>query len=379
MPGEITRFDQFGFPDGLNRRIGEAGHDAPSHVQAACIPALLAGHDVFANADSGTGKTLAFVLPLLARLDFALRQPQALVLTATDETSIHIGEVFQEYAKYLPDFHVLPLYHQTSALQFRQLARGVHVIVGVPRRVMAHIDDHDLQLGSVQTVILDDADRVLQGGFLGDFRSILERTAATRQTAIFAATLSTQLLRLVRELLRKPVVVRGMEKSARIPSVRQRYWQVSRQSRLNALTRLFDVEPAFGAALVFVNDCAGAQKLAAKLNARGYAAAALDGDSSADLERQVAEQLHKGAIDIIVTTDLAAHELMPERLTHVISFDAPRDTTTYLRRLSHIAPSGSQRKMAILLITPHEMGLLHSLEKATLDSITPLALPERFR
>lgn len=379
MHGDIDRFDRFGFPAEISRRIGEAGHDAPSHVQAGCIPAILDGRDLFAHTDSGTGKTLAFVLPLLATLDLGQRQPQVLVLTSTDETTIHVGEVFQDYARYLPDFHVLPLYHQTSALQMRQLSRGVHVIVGVPRRVMAHIDDHGLILGSVKRVILDEADRILQGGFLGDFHSIVERTAAPRQTAIFSATLSANLLRLVREQLRKPVVVHGTEKLPSVPQVRQRYWQLSGQSKLNALTRLFDVEPALDAALVFANDNAGAQRLAAKLNARGYAAAAIDGDSPPDLGARVAAQLRAGAIDVVVSTDLAAEGLVSARVTHVISYDAPRDTTTYLHRLNHFDPAGSRKRMAILLVSPREMGLLHSLERATLDPITPLVLPERFR
>lgn len=372
------RFDQFGFSAALLRRLRESGHEIPSHVQVACIPPLLAGRDLLAHTDSGTGKTLSFVLPLLAGLDLACRQSQILVLTPTDETSLHVAEIFQEYARYLPDFHVLPIYHQSSAIQLRQLRRGTHVTVGTPRRIKYHLENNMLHLDRLKTVVLDEADEMLHVGFIEDIEWILGQVPAYHQTAIFAATLPKELRNLADRCLQKPLKVRGTEKSVAAPSVRQRYWQVGNQSKLNALMRLIEVEPGFDAALVFVHNKAGTMDLAEKLRARGYAAAALDGDTPPAPRERVIAQFGKGEIDIVVCTDSACDNVDVTRVTHVISYDVPCDAASHIHRIGHLAHP-AQHGTAILLVTPREMGMLHSIERATHQAIDVLVLPERFR
>jgi ATP-dependent RNA helicase DeaD len=374
MANQIARFDAFALPEPLTRRLGEFGLEIPSQLQAACIPPLLAGRDILAHADVGTGKTLAFVLPLLAALDLADRRPQALVLTPTDETSIHVAEVFQDLAKYLPDFHVLPIYQQTSSLQLRKLRRGVHVVVGVPRRILLHLDGSELSLEGLNTVVLDEADRILLGGFGTDVAALIDIAGRPRRTAIFAATLSKELLNLARDHLRKPLFVKGMEAVTPVGEVRQRHWQVSGHAKLGALTRLIDIEPTFDAALVFVHSGARAAIIAERLKARGYAAVALDGDDPA---RATAE-LARREVDVVVATDTSARDFVPARITHVISYDVPHDTATYVQRIALFDPA-ARRKNSILLVTTRELGLLHSLERATRAAIKPLTLPERVR
>jgi ATP-dependent RNA helicase DeaD len=374
MANQIARFDAFALPEPLTRRLGEFGLEIPSQLQAACIPPLLAGRDIIAHADVGTGKTLAFVLPLLAALDLADRRPQALVLTPTDETSIHVAEVFQDCAKYLPDFHVLPIYQQTSLPQLRKLRRGVHVVVGVPRRIQIHVDSGELKLARVDRVVLDEADRILLGGFAEDVAATLGSAPARRQMAIFTAGLSKELLNLARDHLQQPLFIKGIEQAAPVAEVRQRHWQVSSQAKLGALTRLIDIEPSFDAALVFVHSTARAAIIAERLKARGYAALALDGATHA----AVAAALDGREADIVVTTDLAAANFTPRRFTHVVSYDVPHDTATYVQRIAMLDPA-ARRRNSILLVTTRELGLLHSLERATQAAIKPLTLPERVR
>jgi ATP-dependent RNA helicase DeaD len=378
MQPRLERFDQFGFPPALMQRLGESGHEAPSHIQSICIPPLLAGRDLLAHTDTGTGKTLAFVLPMLANLDLACRQPQVVVLTPTDETSLHVAETFQEYAKYCSGFHVLPIYHQSATIQMRSLKRGTHIVVSTPRRIRHHIELNTLNLDYLKTVVIDEADEMVQRDFMGDIEWLLEQMPSPRQTAIFSATLPKELRQFARKFLRAPLSLRGTEKSATAPVIRQRYWQVESSSKLNALTRLIEVEPGFGAALVFVHSKAGAIDLVEKLNARGYAAAALDVDTPSPLRESVSEQFVAGSIDIVVCTDQGADQLDVTRVTHAVSFDLPCDATSHVHRIAHLCDA-KQHGTAILLVTPREMGMLRSIERATRQSIDALVLPERFR
>lgn len=378
MASPIERFDQLGLSAALMRRLGETGREVPSHVQAACIPPLLAGNDLFAHAETGTGKTLAFVLPVLERLDVACREPQALVLTPSNETSLHVAEIFQDYAKYLPAFHVLPIYHQSLAIQLRQLKRGVHVVIGEPRRVMHYLESSSLNLAGVRTLVLDEVDEMLDGGFIEDIEWIIGHMPAARQTAIFSATLPEELRHFAAAHLRPPVKVTGSERLTPMPRIRQRYWQVGNQSKLSALTRVIEVARSFDGALVFVRNRDRAVELTDRLKARGYAAAALDCGAQPPQREQVFEQFRNGEIDIVIGTDTAANGLDVARVTHAISFDLPCDAASYVRRMEHLGKT-SYPGTAILLVTPREMGMLRSIERATRQPIKALALPERFR
>jgi ATP-dependent RNA helicase DeaD len=378
MQSRIERFDQFGFPPSLMQRLGESGHEVPTHIQVVCIPPLLTGRDIVAHTDSGTGKTLAFVLPMLAALDLAYRHPQVLVLTPTDETSLHVAEIFQEYARYFSEFHVLPIYHQNATIQMRGLKRGTHVVVGAPPRIKSYIETNALNLNTIKTVVIDEADVMLQRDFMDDIEWLLEQTPFSRQTAIFSSTLPKALRQFARNNLRKPLNLRGTEKSATAPAIKQRFWQVESQSKLNALTRLIEVEPNFDAALVFVHSKAGAIDLAEKLSARGYAAAALDVDTPSPLRIAVSEQFGAGNIDIVVCTDQGADGLDVARVTHAVSFDVPCDAASHVHRIARLGDA-KHPGTAILLVTQREMAMLRSIERATRQSIDALVLPERFR
>ncbi len=378
MDFPIERFDQLGLSGALLRRLNESGHDTPSHIQSVCIPPLLSGRDLLSEAHAGTGRTLAFVLPLLQTLTLDNRQAQVLVLTPSDQVSLHVAEVFQRYARYLTDFHVLPINHQSSAIQSRQMRRGAQVIVGTPRRIMHFIEEHGLDIASVTKVIFDAADEMLREGFGQDIQAVLWQMPAIRQRAIFSATLPRPLRYLANAILHDPLMVKGTETTPAPSPVRQRHWQIGDQSKLNALARLIEVEPDFDAALVFVHDTGAAADLAERLLARGYAAAALDGNSTPEKRLALAEQLERGELDLLIGTDHATRDILLNRITHSISYDIPCDSTSHAFRISHAGHVG-HRATAVVLVTAAEMGMLHSLEHATRQAIPPLELPERIR
>lgn len=375
MQASSSGFAQFGFSPALMAGIREAGHEAPSRLQTLCIPPLLAGSDVVAHADSGTGKTLAFVLPLLQRLDPAVDNVQVLVLTPTDDVALHVAEVFQSCARHLPDFHVLPIYHQSTVVQLRQLRRRVQVVVGTPRRIAHHVHVGDLSLSGLRTLVLDEADVSVDSGFTDDMRGLIEGIVPRPQLVALAATLPRELRQLIADGFHAPVRLRGTEKSARVPSLRLRHWLVD-GSKLNALIRLVEVEPDFDAALVFVQGRAEAEELAERLKARGYGADAVHGETSAAHRHRVSARLREGELDLVVATDAAAEGLDTRRVSHVVSYDPPCDAASHGRRLGYVDGGHGS---AVLLVSPHEMGMMRSLEHATGQAIAPLELPERFR
>lgn len=362
----------------LQKLLAEAGHEMPSYFQQQCIPHLLSGRDLLGLADVGTGKTLSFVLPMLQKIDSTQPQTQVLVLTPSDEFALHVAEVFQHFAKYLADFRVHPIHHQTSVLQLRQLHRGAHVIIGTPRRIVQARENQDICLDQLRTVVLDELDHQLKAGFADDIEAAIALVPQPRQLVVFAAMMTPSVLMFARQHLQSPLFLMGTEKSVATPLLRQRYWQVEVQGKLAALTRLFDVEHHFDSALIFVADKARAGELSEKLLAHGYSAAALDAQMSEDERANVARQFSDGNLDLIVSTDLAAAHLNLERLSHVVSYDIPHDVASHVHRIQHLA-GGSYQGSAILLITPPEHGMLHSIERATHQRITKLELPERVR
>lgn len=379
MPQETAEgFERFGFSAPLMRSLREAGMSAPSRAQAACIPPLLAGADLLAQVYAGMGRTLAFVLPLLQQLRLSVSPAQVLVLTPSDLVSLHVAEIFQHFGRHLPEFRVLPINHQSAAIQLRQLRRGAHVVIGTPRRILHYTEDHGLDISVVRRLVLDEADVMLKEGFRSDIQTVLGQMSALRQRAIFATTASRELDFLVQETLRNPVVVSGEEAPHGRFSVRMRYWLTERHGKLGALARLIETEPNFDAALVFVRDGARAQGLAERLKALGYAAAALDGQVTPEARGRLAEQLELGELDFLVGTDQAASQLMLNRITHVVSYDMPCDGTSHEGRVVQIGRAG-QRGTVVLLVTPHEMGMLHSLERQAGQAVPPLELPERIR
>ena len=372
----ILSFSELGLAAPVMQAVAEIGYEAPSPIQARSIPELLAGRDVLGLAQTGTGKTAAFALPLLSRIDAAERRPQALVLAPTRELAIQVAEAMQTYARHLPGFHVLPIYGgQSITPQLRALRRGVQVVVGTPGRVQDHLRRGSLGLDALRMVVLDEADEMLRMGFIDEVEAILERTPPGRQVALFSANMPAAIRRIAHTHLRDPVEIRIAAKTATVPAIRQRYWLVDGLHKLEALTRLLEAENA-DAWLVFVRTKTATSELAEKLEARGYAAAALNGDMNQALREQTVERLKRGALDIIVATDVAARGLDVSRLSHVVNYDIPYDTEAYVHRIGRTGRAG-RRGDAILFVAPRERRMLRAIEQATGQRIERMRLPSQ--
>jgi ATP-dependent RNA helicase DeaD len=370
----LSSFRNLKLPDPLLATLDEVGYETPTPIQAQAIPQLLAGRDLLGHAPTGTGKTAAFALPLLARLDIGSKQIQVLTLTPTRELAIQVAEAFQRYAAQIRGFHVLPIYGgQAYTGQIRQLKRGVHVVVGTPGRIMDHMRKGTLKLGGLKTIVLDEADEMLRMGFIEDVEWILEQTPAERQTALFSATMPKEIERIAQRHLRDPASISIKARTATAETVRQRFWLVSGLHKLDALTRILEVEP-FEAVLIFVRTKVATTELAERLEARGYAAAALNGDMVQKQREQMIERLKKGSLDILVATDVAARGLDVDRISHVVNYDIPSDTEAYIHRIGRTGRAGRQGD-AILFVAPRERRMLSAIERATRQKIEPLELP----
>ena len=354
--------------------LDEVGYETPSPIQAEAIPHLLKGLDLLGHAPTGTGKTAAFALPLLSRIDLNNKAVQVMTLTPTRELAIQVAEAFQRYASHLKGFHVLPIYGgQDYTGQIRGLKRGVHVVVGTPGRVMDHMRKGTLKLGGLQALVLDEADEMLRMGFIDEVEWILEQAPAKRQMALFSATMPKQIERIARRHLHKPQEISIKAKTATAETIRQRYWMVGGLHKLDAFTRILEVEE-FDAMLVFVRTKMATTELAEKLEARGYAAAAMNGDMAQKDRERMVQRLKKGTLDILVATDVAARGLDVERISHVINYDIPYDAEAYIHRIGRTGRAG-RKGDAILFVAPRERRMLRAIETATRQKITPLELP----
>ncbi|MDE2585571.1 MAG: DEAD/DEAH box helicase, partial [Betaproteobacteria bacterium] len=377
MSSPVEQFSQLGLSEPLLKALADVGYETPSPIQAACIPIILAGQDLLGMAQTGTGKTAAFALPILEKINLAERKPQALILTPTRELAIQVAEAFQRYAKHLPGFHVLPIYGgQSLGIQLRQLERGAHVIIGTPGRVMDHLERKSLNLDSLKVMALDEADEMLRMGFIDDVEWILERVPATRQTALFSATMPEPIRRVAQKYLREPQEVKIKSATATVSAIRQRYWQVSGLHKLDALTRILEVEEEFDAAIIFVRTKTATEELAQKLEARGYAASALNGDMNQAMRERTIEQLKNGGLDIVIATDVAARGIDVPRVSHVINYDIPYDSEAYVHRIGRTGRAGRTGN-AILFVSPREMRMLRTIERVTKQPIEPLKLPTK--
>ena len=377
MTTTTESFAELGLSDALLKALTEIGYETPSPIQAQCIPILLDGHDLLGMAQTGTGKTAAFALPLLEQIDIKLAKPQALILTPTRELAIQVAEALQSYAHNLPGFHVLPIYGgQSYTIQLKQLARGAHIIVGTPGRVMDHLERKTLNLDSLKTLVLDEADEMLRMGFIDDVEWILEHTPEQHQTALFSATMPEQIRRVAQKYLVDPKEIKIKAATATVASIRQVYWQVSGLHKLDALTRILEVEEDFDAAIIFVRTKTATVELADKLAARGYAAAALNGDLNQQMRERVIDQLKSGTLDIVIATDVAARGIDVPRISHVVNYDIPYDTEAYVHRIGRTGRAGRTGN-AILFVAPREVRMLRTIERATRQPIAPLTLPSR--
>jgi ATP-dependent RNA helicase DeaD len=313
----------------------------------------------------------------MEQIDVKLTKPQALVLTPTRELAIQVAEALQSYARNMPGFHVLPIYGgQSYTIQLKQLSRGAHIIVGTPGRVMDHLERKTLNLDHLKTMVLDEADEMLRMGFIDDVEWILERTPAQHQTALFSATMPEQIRRVAQKYLVEPREIKIKSATATVAAIRQVYWQVSGMHKLDALTRILEVEEDFDAAIIFVRTKTATVELADKLAARGYAAAALNGDLNQQMRERVIEQLKSGALDIVIATDVAARGIDVPRVSHVVNYDIPYDTEAYVHRIGRTGRAGRTGN-AILFVAPREIRMLRTIERATRSPIAPLTLPSR--
>jgi len=370
-----TSFADLALPAPLLKALDDVGYEAPSPIQAQTIPPLLQGKDVLGQAQTGTGKTAAFALPLLARIDLSKRVPQVLVLAPTRELAIQVAEAFQKYAAHLRDFHVLPIYGgQDYGPQLHALRRGAHVIVGTPGRVIDHMDRGTLKLDALDCLVLDEADEMLRMGFIEDVEKVLKNTPPTRQVALFSATMPAAIRRIAQTYLKSPVEITIRSKTSTVANTRQRYWMAGGGvSKLDALTRILEAEP-FDGMLVFVRTRQETTELAGKLEARGFGAAPLSGDIEQKMRERTVNRLKSGDLDIIVATDVAARGLDVERISHVINYDVPTDTESYVHRIGRTGRAGRSGE-AILFVTPRERHMLRIIERATRQSIAAMELP----
>ncbi|WP_404788756.1 DEAD/DEAH box helicase [Altericista sp. CCNU0014] len=373
-PVTITQFSQLAIAPPLLQAIEEIGYESPSPIQVESIPPLLEGRDLLGQAQTGTGKTAAFALPVLSRLNLDLNMPQVLVLAPTRELALQVAEAMQTYARHLKGFHIVPLYGgQSMDTQLRQLRRGVHVVVGTPGRILDHLRRKTLKLSALSTVVLDEADEMLRMGFIDDVDEILQHTPTEKQVALFSATMPEAIKRIAQRHLRQPVEIKIASKTATVATISQRYWQVTDINKLDALTRMLEVED-FDAMLVFVRTKLATDELSEKLEARGYSCAALSGDVKQAVREKIVERLKSGSLDIVVATDVAARGLDVERISHVVNYDIPYDTETYIHRIGRTGRAG-RKGNAILLISPRERRMLRTIERATRQPIEPMQLP----
>ncbi|GAA4027466.1 DEAD/DEAH box helicase [Arthrobacter methylotrophus] len=377
---EGIRFVDLGIDPRVLAALQDVGYEKPSPIQAATIPLLLEGRDVVGLAQTGTGKTAAFAVPALSRLaelhdlNGPSRKTQALVLAPTRELALQVAEAFTSYAKHIDDFTVLPVYGGSAyGPQLAGLRRGAQVVVGTPGRVIDHISKGSLDLSELQYLVLDEADEMLRMGFADDVEQIFQETPEGRQVALFSATMPGQIRRMSKQYLNNPAEISVKSKTTTGANTRQRYLQVMGPHKLDALTRILEVEE-FDGVIAFVRTKMATEDLADKLKSRGFQAAAINGDIPQQQRERTVDALKEGRIDILVATDVAARGLDVERISHVVNYDIPHDTESYVHRIGRTGRAGRSGD-AILFMTPREKYLLRSIEKATRQPVEQMHLP----
>lgn len=369
----MSSFSELDLTSPILKALDSLGYETPTPIQEQAIRVLLEKRDLLAQAQTGTGKTAAFALPILCQLDLGIRQPQALVIAPTRELAIQVAEAFQAYASQMKEFSVTPIYGgQDFRLQLKALQRGVHVIVGTPGRVMDHLRRGTINMDHIQTVILDEADEMLKMGFIDDVEWILSQIEKDHQTGLFSATMPAQVEKIAQRYLKDAERISISPQQKTLDNIEQFYYSLQRNQKLEVLTRFLEVEH-IDAAIIFARTRTQSAELAEKLKARGYRAAALNGDMSQSLRQKVIEQIKSGKLDIIVATDVAARGIDVERVSHVINYDIPHDIESYVHRIGRTGRAGRQGK-ALLMISPRENRLLRDIEKSIQQRI-PLMDP----
>ena len=367
-------FEKLDLPDAVVEAVKRVGFEQPSPIQAQTIPLLMQGRDVVGLAQTGTGKTAAFALPVLSQIDPEKRYPQALVLAPTRELALQVSDSFQSFADHLGGVHILPIYGgQAYGIQLSGLRRGAQVIVGTPGRVIDHLEKGSLDISNLEFLVLDEADEMLNMGFQEDVERILEDTPETKQVALFSATMPNAIRRISRDYLNNPEEVTVKSETRTNTNITQRYLFTAHRNKLDAITRILEVTE-FEAMIVFVRTKNETEEIAEKLRARGFSAAAINGDIAQQQRERTVDQLRDGRLDILVATDVAARGLDVERISHVLNYDIPNDTESYVHRIGRTGRAGRTGE-AILFVTPRERRMLRSIERVTNATIEEMDLP----
>jgi ATP-dependent RNA helicase DeaD len=376
MDSSLDTFASLGLHAPLVQALTEVGYETPTPIQLQTIPLLLAGGDVIGQAQTGTGKTAAFALPILQKLDLQNGRVQALILTPTRELTLQVAEALHTYAKHLGRVRTTPIYGGDSmSKQINRLRGGTHIVVGTPGRVMDHLRRGTLEFSALRWVVLDEADEMLRMGFLEDVEWILGQATGQLQIALFSATMPRAVRRIADRYLKTPATVEIQHKTLTVPTVAQYYVQVSERQKLEALTHLLEAEASPGEAnLVFVRTKIGAADLAERLEARGYAVEAMHGDMNQAQRESVIRRMRAGQVELVVATDVAARGLDVEHISRVINFDIPNDPESYVHRIGRTARAG-RAGQAVLFLTHREMPMMREIEKYTGQRLTLMKTP----
>ncbi|MDM8085363.1 DEAD/DEAH box helicase [Cellulomonas cellasea] len=367
-------FAELGLPEPLARAVADLGFEIPSAIQAEAIPALLAGRDITGVAQTGTGKTAAFGLPLLAAVDPELREVQALVLTPTRELAMQVAEAIETFAKHLPGIEVIAVYGGSPFLpQQRALARGAQIVVGTPGRVIDHLERRTLRPDNVRFLVLDEADEMLRMGFAEDVDKIFNTTPTDRQVALFSATMPPAIRRVAGQHLNNPVEVAVSRQSSTVTSVNQTYAVVPYRHKAGALARVLAVSDA-DAAIVFVRTRGAAEEVGSALIERGISAAYISGDVAQGEREKIVERLRSGALNVLVATDVAARGLDVDRIGLVVNFDAPSEPEAYVHRIGRTGRAGRSGE-ALTFVTPSEQHRLRAIERTTRQKLEEISIP----
>lgn len=369
-----TTFSDLGLNASILQALTDLGYEKPSPIQAECIPHLLGGRDVLGMAQTGSGKTAAFSLPLLHNLDPELKAPQILVLAPTRELAVQVAEAMTDFSKHMHGVNVVALYGgQRYDVQLRALRQGPQIVVGTPGRLLDHLKRGTLNLSNLKGLVLDEADEMLRMGFIEDVETIMAEIPAEHQTALFSATMPEAIRRITRRFMKEPQEVRIQSSVTTRPDISQSYWSVYGMRKNEALVRFLEAED-FDAAIIFVRTKNATLEVAEALERSGYNSAALNGDMNQALREQTLERLKDGRLDILIATDVAARGLDVERISLVVNYDIPMDSESYVHRIGRTGRAGRAGR-ALLFVENRERRLLRNIERTMKLTIPEVELP----
>lgn len=374
MTQETGTFADLGLHPSILAAITAVGYEEPSPIQAQSIPVILGGHDMIGQAQTGTGKTAAFALPILSKIDPAKREPQALILAPTRELALQVATAFETYSKQMSGVSVVAVYGGAPmGPQLKALRMGAQIIVATPGRLVDHLSRNDQLLTTIRHLVLDEADEMLKLGFMDDLEVIFQAMPESRQSVLFSATLPHSIREIAEKHLREPKHVKIAAKTQTVSRIEQAHLMIHADQKINAVTRLLEVED-FDALIAFVRTKQATLDLATALEAKGYKAAALNGDIAQNQRERVIESLKDGRLDIVVATDVAARGIDVPRITHVLNVDMPYDPESYVHRIGRTGRAGRDGR-ALLLVTPRERRMLQVIERVTGQKVGEVKLP----